>query len=163
MSENEYNRLLIADSLPETEEVNIDNINGIVVGLANNEIYWRPDRSNNEKLHLSAFGTVVSAKITNDMSRYDKLSVIDGLRAGRLVILDDIVKHKPVKQCASVPSASTISATRLLDINDVDSFENLIERVPMKILELCLKMEKDSKNRGSHIRVLKKKMLLISE
>lgn len=137
---------------------NLENIRGTIVGLASNEIYWKPE-SGEDNLELNRMKGIVSTKVPNEISDFAAMCVIRGVRSGRLIILESEVKADPVQPVTtSVQSDEIVTARRLLDEKDTDVFEELLERQPLRVVEACKTLEKSEGGRDKFLDIISNRL-----
>ena len=138
-------------------EINMDNLKGQIVGLSPREVFWKP-MSGNTTLELSRISGRISCKV-GSVSEFDGIAIIKGLRSGRLLLMDKVIKSEPSDPVNShVMDTTHIEALRLLDITDKDLFTETMEVQSSKILEACLEMEKRGSNRDKYISIIKQNL-----
>lgn len=146
-------------STMDVMSINMENIRGKIVGLSPREVMWKPEFG--DGISFNRMTGSISARVGNDISEYEAKCVINGLRAGRLIVLEEEIKGEPMKPInASIMSDELVIARRLLDEQEPLEFEKSIERQPMRIAEACLELEKLEGNRPKFVDIIKNRLRL---
>lgn len=138
--------------------VNLNNIRGSIVGLNLKEVFWRPENGSSE-VELNRMSGAISLEVPKGVTDYDATCIINGLRSGRLIMLEKAITTEPMKNInASIASDALISARRLLDEQDVSIFEKNLERQPVTVIEACLELEKSESNRPNFTDIIRNRL-----
>ena len=129
---------------------------GLNIALHPREVFWKLDSG---KIHLNAFSGETSAKVeAKGMSDTDLMFILNGIRTGRIMVVDKVTKGTPVNT-KWVLSEYAPGARKLLDYNDREFAEAVNGNYSRKLLQTALELEKEGHNRGDRIKVLNAKLI----
>lgn len=137
-------------------EFNIESVVGLAITLAEGQSFWKLESGS---IELNGFTGKVSARVGNDLSDYDKLSVVVGLNRGRIVVADEVKNAKPgVRDPFKYSDGWYIQARRFLD-EKIDAFTDIIQNLgSVRQLKACLEIERLENDRKDYLKVINKRL-----
>ena len=144
-------------SIMKPEEVTPEVVKkGLIVALHPREVFWKLDSN---KVELNAFTGVISSKVDGkELSPVDVMGIVNGVRTGRLIVIEKLVVGTPVNTKWSL-SEFAPGARKLLDYSDVEFKEAVSGNYSRKLLQAAVELEKEGKNRGDRIKILSNKLV----
>lgn len=141
----------------DPSEVTLENVRNTVVELSPREVFFRLESGS---FGINRMNGEVAKTVPKELNDFDAMCVIRGIRAGRLFVGTKEIHQDPivVDQTASL-SEGHITARRLLDLTDAGDFESAISKnYSIRVLELCLEIEKRESNRTKFISIINNRL-----
>ena len=154
------NQQALKPAIP-AEEVTPDVVrDGVTIALGNRDVFWKTDSGS---VSLNAFTGDISTKVAGrGLSDMDVMAIVNGVRSGRIMIVDKLIKGDPV-DTTLLTSEYAPGARKLLDYNDGEFREAVESNFSIKLLKTALSLEKSGANRKERIKLLGDKLLDIME